>query len=117
MVESREAMIDDSPDQSDEADDVIMRDEFLVLFVQIENNEQNLNSVCSYLDAYIQAHEKDSYGVEECKYLKHWLKSLRPHWKPKEEQIKALEETIDFAPESFKPRCTLQSLLKQLKAL
>jgi hypothetical protein len=41
MVESREAMIDDSPDQSDEADDVIMRDEFLVLFVQIENNEQN----------------------------------------------------------------------------
>lgn len=51
----------------------------------------------------------------------HWietrLKSLRPHWRPSEEQMKALEETIDFAPESFKPRCTLQSLLKQLKAL
>lgn len=46
-----------------------------------------------------------------------WLKSLRPHWKPSEEQMEALRETIDFAPDTFKPRCTLESLYEQLKRL
>ena len=65
MVESREAVIDDSPDQSDEADDVIMRDEFLVLFVQIENNEQNEE----YNGADDQRRDVLSYLYPGCQYV------------------------------------------------
>ena len=38
-------------------------------------------------------------------------------WKPSEEQMEALRETIDFASETFKPKCTLESLYEQLKKL
>lgn len=54
-----------------------------------------------------------------------WLKSLRPvskeslqpHWKPSEEQMEALSETIEFAPDTFKPKCTLVTLQYDLKKL
>ena len=68
-----------------------------------------------------------------------WLKSLRPQyhgdvtmteaykmgleagkassWKPSEEQMEALSETIAFAPDTFKPKCTLVTLQDDLKNL
>lgn len=48
-----------------------------------------------------------------------WLKSLssKLHWKPSEEQIEALSETIEFAPDTFKPKCTLVTLQYDLKKL
>ena len=47
------------------------------------------------------------------------LQSLRPqpHWKPSEEQMEALKEDIDFAPDTYKLRCTLMSLYNDLKKL
>ena len=45
------------------------------------------------------------------------IKSLRPSWKPSEEQMEALRETIDFAPDTFKPKCTLAALQNDLKRL
>lgn len=48
-----------------------------------------------------------------------WLESFRPrpHWEPSEEQMKALSETIAFAPDTFKPKCTLVTLHDDLKKL
>lgn len=53
------------------------------------------------------------------KWLNTRLKSLRSqlHWKPSEEQIEALSETIEFAPDTFKPKCTLVTLQDDLKKL
>lgn len=50
-------------------------------------------------------------------WLLNRLKSLRPSWKPSEEQMKALSETIAFAPDTFKPKCTLVTLQDDLKKL
>ena len=38
-------------------------------------------------------------------------------WKPSEEQMEALKEDIDFAPDTYKLRCTLVSLYNDLKKL
>ena len=46
-----------------------------------------------------------------------FLKSLRPSWRPSEEQMNALRVTIDFMPDTFKPRCTLVTLLNGLEKL
>ena len=61
-----------------------------------EEDKENINSICLYLDDYCRSHEKDSYGVEECKYLKSWLKSLRPSWKPSEHQMNILKAVKDY---------------------
>ena len=70
------------------------------------------------LDAVIELTEHTLYEplVPRGKLID-WLKSLRPHWKPSEEQMEALRETIDFAPDTFKPKCSLESLYKDLKKL
>lgn len=41
----------------------------------------------------------------------------KSHWKPSEEQMEALKEDIDFAPDTYKLRCTLVSLYNELKKL
>ena len=60
-----------------------------------------------------------------------WLKSLRPpqycencklkrsveNWKPSEEQMNALMVTLEYMPDTFKPRCTLITLQNDLKKL
>lgn len=48
------------------------------------------------------------------------LEKIEPpqeHWKPSGEQMEALKETIDFAPETFKPICTLATLYEDLKKM
>ena len=48
-----------------------------------------------------------------------WLKSLRPqpHWEPSEEQMNALRVTLEYMPDTFKPKCTLITLQNDLKKL
>lgn len=43
------------------------------------------------------------------------LRSLKPHWKPSEEQMDALRITLEYMPDTFKPRCTLVTLQDDLK--
>ena len=38
-------------------------------------------------------------------------------WKPSEEQMRALEDTLSDMPEYYKPKCTLETLLRDLKKL
>lgn len=45
------------------------------------------------------------------------LETEEEHWKPREEQMEALSETIEFAPDTFKPKCTLVTLQYDLKNL
>lgn len=73
----------------------------------------------------------DKYGHQEiisdlkrdCRRKWDWLESLKnkvvpqPSWKPSEEQMEALKEDIDFAPDTYKLRCTLVSLYNDLKKL
>ena len=46
-----------------------------------------------------------------------YVKKYNSHWKPSEEQMEALKEDIDFAPDYYKLRCTLVSLYNDLKKL
>ena len=61
----------------------------------------------------------DNEGVIGMFFKRDWEESTKQeeHWKPSEEQMEALRETIDFAPETFKPKCTLESLYNGLKKL
>ena len=40
-----------------------------------EKDEVNINLIISYLDSYIEEHN-DTFGADECKGLKYWVKSL-----------------------------------------
>lgn len=52
-----------------------------------ESDKQNINLTISYLDSYIKEHN-DTFGADECKSLKYWLKALperfnlepKPEW-------------------------------------
>ena len=56
-----------------------------------ESDKQNINLIISYLDSYIKEHN-DTFGADECKSLKYWLKSIRPNqskseWSEEDEDI------------------------------
>ena len=71
-----------------------------------EEDENMLNDLFAIIEySGISKSEKDKFNL--------WLKSLRPSWKPSEEQMKALDSCI---PKSAQP-CTLQSLYNELKKL
>lgn len=48
-----------------------------------------------------------------------WLVAHKPqfYWKPSDEQMLALEDTLSDMPEHYKPKCTLETLLRDLKKL
>jgi len=52
-----------------------------------------------------------------------WAKIMRyaekywPQWKPSEEQMRALTDALEDMPEHYKPKCTLESLERDLKKL
>ena len=60
-----------------------------------------------------------------CSYdeLRSWIRSLKsrprkqPHWKPSEEQMEALNDILGNTPDWYKPKCTVESLLNDLKKL
>ena len=82
-----------------------------------EEDENNIGKLHRLL--VICQSEKKFIPTSEYEKLDKWLKSLRPqpHWKPSEEQMRALSETIAFAPDTFKPKCTLMTLQNDLKKL
>lgn len=48
------------------------------------------------------------------------LEKIEPpqeHWKPSEEQMSALADALEDMPEHYKPKCTLESLERDLKKL
>ena len=84
-----------------------------------EEDEMMRNALWNLLHLhYAQDNARTLVGIEAGKF-RSWLKSLRPqsHWKPSEEQMEALSETIAFAPDTFKPKCTLVTLQDDLKKL
>lgn len=60
-----------------------------------ESDKQNINLIISYLDSYIEEHN-NTFGADECKSLKYWLKSLpeRFNLQPKQEWSKEDEEKL-----------------------
>lgn len=47
----------------------------------------------------------------------HWLKSIKPHWKPSEEQMEALKKRTHGLHTSSETRKALESLINDLKTL
>ena len=79
-----------------------------------------------YMLRVVRGEQRFDVGNKEierqCKEELDWLKSLRPkpHWKPSEEQMKALKLAYEDAfevPESCVPHLPLKSLYEQLKSL
>lgn len=75
----------------------------------------------SYLQTVInemEANKKEAREYERKKYdtIILWLKSLRPqpHWKPSEEQIKAIDLAIRFVTDDFDEHPTLSETLRGL---
>ena len=74
-------------------------------------DEDMLQSLILFIDTYNYFAGKDARVVIK------WLKSLRPSWKPSEEQMEALERASTNKYLSAKQYDILVSLYKQLKKL
>lgn len=46
-----------------------------------------------------------------------YIEKYQPHWKPSDEQMRALADTLEDMPEHYKPKCTLETLERDLKKL
>lgn len=86
-----------------------------------EEDEATLNAAIYWINRRLSLEKANDISTDSCplsmRETIEKLKSLRPTWKPSDEQMEALRETIDFAPDTFKPKCTLESLYEQLKRL
>lgn len=81
-----------------------------------EWNEEDEKVVKSIIN-YLSYDGTQAILTEEIDEWIAWLKSLRPSWKPSEDQMQALRYTLEYMPDSFKPRCTLVTLQNDLKKL
>lgn len=82
-----------------------------------EEDEKMRNALWNLLHLhYSQDYAPTLVGIEAGKF-RNWLKSLRPHWKPSEEQMEALKTAIHIFPVDAKNRKELESLKAQLKKL
>ena len=80
-----------------------------------EEDEDSLESVMMWLDeCEPQYVEKDKAWLES---VKERLKSLRPTWKPSEEQMKALKISKEWEGLTYEEMKNLDLLYEQLKAL
>ena len=80
-----------------------------------EDDEQHIDSLLKRLDALCRnKFERTRFAISEDR---DWLKSLRPqnHWKPSDEQMEALTETVHNLWGS--PATTLNELLADLRKL
>ena len=66
---------------------------------------------------FLESAKKHYADTSEIEKTIDWLKSLRPHWKPSEEQMKALETAIHIFPVDAKNRKELELLKAQLNKL
>jgi hypothetical protein len=78
-----------------------------------EEDEKMLECAIDMIEWYSVVDKSKSKRVSD------WLKFLRPQkqWKPSEEQMKALEDAIEFLGCTKKVRNDLKSLYEQLKKL
>lgn len=81
-----------------------------------EWSEEDENIIKNLIELVEAQPAKDFYESSKDTILKR-LKSLRPSWKPSEEQMRALEDALSDMPEHYKPKCTLESLYNDLKKL
>ena len=73
----------------------------------------------------INAANEADYSVKQKEELTNWLRNIRPqkYWKPSDEQIKVLNEVLNFAANHESPHWndyifgTLNNLIKQLEKL
>lgn len=88
----------------------------------VEWSEEDERITAKLLSYFNEFDESTSFGSREVIEIRHWLKSLRPqpHWKPSEEQMKALKLAYEDAfdcPEGGVPHLPLQSLYQDLQKL
>lgn len=76
-----------------------------VPFQSYDEMEKSVNELCNGIQHWFNT-EFDSY-----------FNSDSSHWKPSEEQMRALADALEDMPEHYKPKCTLESLERELKKL
>ena len=83
-----------------------------------EEDENRVNRLIAYFE------DKESFTAEDDIVYANWLKSIRPnHWKPSDEQMKILNEVLNFAANHENSHWndyifgTLHNLIIQLKKL
>ena len=72
------------------------------------------------LDFWLDVIDRNDWRMDEnfCKASREFInriKSLRPSWRPSEEQMAAFEDAMTYIPEFYKPKSNLASLLRDLK--
>lgn len=81
-----------------------------------EEDNRNINTLISVIEAHYNEYElvRDDYPIN-ARELGDWLKSLRPSWKPSEEQMDAIQyvSNLDYGGH----RKALESLYSDLKKL
>lgn len=90
-----------------------------------EKDEKMIKSILFVLESYVSHSESASSPSLITTYPTYykeidWLKSLRPQWRPSEEQMEALKKAYEDAfecPEGGVPHLVLQSLLSDLQKL
>ena len=85
-----------------------------------EEDERNINTLISVIEAHYNEYDlvRDDYPIN-ARELGDWLKSLRPYWRPSEEQIYSLGTVVKGAGESSVGSIgyNLKELYEQLKKL
>ena len=79
-------------------------------------DEKTINDACCWLGEYAGYIGSKNYGKSSMLFcLVDKLKSLRPHWKPSEEQIKAIRLAKSFVVDDFDEHPTLSEILMELE--
>ena len=90
-----------------------------------EDDERNASYICAALDCYYRLREdrNNTNGQEDLDKARNWLynklKSLNPHnrWEPSDEQMDALDSTLQYSQVSHNSFEHLNSLFNDLKKL
>ena len=90
-----------------------------------EEDERNASYICAALDCYYRLREdrNNTNGQEDLDKARNWLynklKSLNPHnrWEPSDEQMNALDSTLQYSQVSHNSFEHLNSLFNDLKKL
>jgi hypothetical protein len=67
------------------------------------------NSECEDIDK--------AFNENDWNKIIRYIEKYKPRWKPSEEQMSALSDTLDFMPDTFKQKCTLVTLQNDLEKL
>ena len=84
-----------------------------------EEDERRRDGIIQWLREYQKKFNPkyDSLSIESIESLIDWFKSLRPSWKPSDEQLRPLEYAIDYFKKKQNDTTYLESLYNDLKKL